>query len=210
MDNNKKTRVFHCATGMDSVLPRIAVPHGADQVQRRVQLDGHVPARQRHRDAVRTVGVLRPVGDTGRSAGTELRAQQDEKGGVVRVQLRRQERTAAVRPGAGQVRIGGRVRRVRAPKVSPVRQVFPDAGPRLQVLLGVRELQLRRLRDRKVFCQRTSVSSNQLEKYTNMYIRNKKNVLTHFSCLNNIWNTSSYKKIRIYYLDILFRTLFLV
>jgi len=164
--------VFHCATGVDSVLPRIAVPHGADHAQRRVQLDGDVPARQRHRDAVRTVGVLRPGGDAGRSAGPEPRAQQDEQGGVVRVQLRREERTAAVRPGAGQAHTGGRVRRVRAPEVSAVRPVFPDAGPRLQVLLGVRELQLRRLRDRKVFRQRASVSSDRLENYSDLCVRN--------------------------------------
>lgn len=56
---------------------------------------------------------------------------------MVRVQLRRQKRTVAVRPRAGQVRVGGRVRFMRQPQVSPVGQVFPDVEPGLQVLLGL-------------------------------------------------------------------------
>lgn len=143
---------------MDFVFSRIAVPHGTHHVQRRVQLDGHVPARQRHRDAVRTVGLLRPVRDPAGEPGPELRVQQDQTRGVVRVQLRGQKRPAAVRPGTGQVHTRGRVRRVRTFEVSPVGQVFRNAGPGVQVLFGVRELQLFGLRDREIFRQRTPVS----------------------------------------------------
>lgn len=65
------------SAGMDFVLSRVAVLHATDHLQRRVQLDGHVQTRQRHRDAVRTVGVLRSVGDADRTTGPKLRAQQD-------------------------------------------------------------------------------------------------------------------------------------
>jgi len=116
---------------MDFIFPRVAVPHGTDHVQRRVQLDGHVSTRQRHRHAVRTVGVLRPVGDASPTAGTELRFQQDQTGGVVRVELRRQKRTVAVRERAGQIHSGGRVRRVRSFQMSQVGQMFSNVGPGL-------------------------------------------------------------------------------
>lgn len=122
---------------MDFVLSRVAVLHAVNHLQRRVQLDGHVQTRQRHRDTVRTVGVLRSVGDADRTTKQKLRVQQDETGGVVRVQLRRQKRTVAVRPRVSQIRVGGRVRFMRQPQVSTLGQMFPDVGPGLQVLLGL-------------------------------------------------------------------------
>lgn len=104
------------------------------------------------------MGVLRPVSDTSRTTGPKLRVQQDEKSRVVRVELRCQKRKTAIRQRAGQIYTGGRVRRVRTLQVSQVGQVFPNVRTGIQILFGLRELELRRLRDRKVFRQRTTVS----------------------------------------------------
>lgn len=46
--------------------------------QRHDQLDGYVQTRQRHRAAVRSVGLLRP--GKGRATETEFHVDQDEKG----------------------------------------------------------------------------------------------------------------------------------
>ena len=55
-----------------------------------------------------------------------------------------QERSAGVRPGAGEIHQRGHLRRLRAAPVpqDQRQQVLPAAGPGLQVLPGLRELQL--------------------------------------------------------------------
>lgn len=129
---------------MDPVLPGVPVPHAAREVQRRVQLDGDVPARQRHRGAVRALGVLRRARAPEAAGGHELRGQQDEEGGVVRVQLRRAQQAPAVRAPAAEAHPGRHLRRLRHQEVPALQrqQMSRNARQGLQVLLGFRELEL--------------------------------------------------------------------
>lgn len=141
--------------GVDHVHAGVPAAHAELRQQERVQLDGHVPPRLRHRGALREVGVLRPQHPP-EDAGDQLRGQQDQAGGLVRVQLRRAQQPPAVRQGAGPVHRGRHLRGVRGQEVPPLqlRQVLRDAEQGLQVLPRLRELQLPRLHHREVLRQR--------------------------------------------------------
>lgn len=92
--------------GMDSLLPRVSVPHGTCKVQRPGELDSNIPQWEWHRSSVREVGVPWPVSDRVPRTSARLCSQQDRQGGVVCVQLWCSQRSTRIRTGTLQTYSG--------------------------------------------------------------------------------------------------------
>lgn len=90
---------------MDALPPGVPATHSDVQATGRIQLDFDVPERLHHRRAVREVAVLQRQRHR-QGAAQRLLGQQDESRGLVRLQLRRAQRSPRLRQGIAEIHSG--------------------------------------------------------------------------------------------------------